>query len=83
MNILAGHVLPDDRISARSTPFRPQVDALAESAALRYEAMAEYNEMTGRPINDMLDEYIGNCIEAYLSTDLEELEELEEQAASA
>jgi hypothetical protein len=37
--------------------------------------MAEYHEMTGRPINDMLDEYVGNCIEAYLSTDLEELAE--------
>jgi hypothetical protein len=35
MNILAGHVLPDNRTPARPTPFRPQVDVLAESAALQ------------------------------------------------
>ena len=37
MNILAGHVLPDHRTPARPTPFRPQVDALDEAAALRSE----------------------------------------------
>jgi hypothetical protein len=31
--------------------------------------------MTGRPIEDMLDEWVGNCIEAYLSVDLEDLAE--------
>jgi hypothetical protein len=35
MNILAGHVLPDNRTQALPAPFRPQVDALAESAALQ------------------------------------------------
>jgi hypothetical protein len=35
MNILAGHVLPDSRNPARPTPLRPQVDALAEAAALK------------------------------------------------
>ena len=35
MNILAGHVLPDSRTVARSTPYRPQVDVLAETAALK------------------------------------------------
>lgn len=32
MEILAGHVLPDNRNPARPTPFRPQVDALAEAS---------------------------------------------------
>jgi hypothetical protein len=35
MNILAGHVLPNSRTLTRPTPFRPQVDVLAESAALQ------------------------------------------------
>ena len=35
MSTLASHVLPDNRTPARPTPFRPQVDALAEAAALR------------------------------------------------
>jgi len=32
MNILAGHVLPDNRTPARPTPFRPHCDALTEAA---------------------------------------------------
>jgi FkbM family methyltransferase len=36
LNILAGHVLPDNRAPARSTPFRPQVDALSEGAESPY-----------------------------------------------
>jgi hypothetical protein len=35
MNVLAGHVLPDNRTLTRPTPVRPQVDALAESAATK------------------------------------------------
>jgi len=41
-----------------------------------YKPMAEFKERTDRPINDMLDEYIGNGIEAYLSTDIGEWEEM-------
>jgi len=35
MEILAGHVLPDNRTPARPTPFRPQVDAMAEAVESR------------------------------------------------
>jgi hypothetical protein len=35
MDALAANVLPDNRAIAQSSPCRPQVDALAESAALR------------------------------------------------
>lgn len=35
MDILAGHVLPDNRTRAQPTPFRPQVDALAKTAAMK------------------------------------------------
>jgi hypothetical protein len=35
MNILAGHVLPDNRTQAPPAPFRPLVDVLAETAALQ------------------------------------------------
>jgi hypothetical protein len=35
MNILAGHVLPDNRAPARSATFRPQVDAISEAAQVK------------------------------------------------
>jgi hypothetical protein len=35
MDVLAAHVLPDNRTPVRPTPFRPQVDALAETAAMQ------------------------------------------------
>ena len=34
MNVLASHVLPDNRSVAQFAAFRPQVDALAETAAV-------------------------------------------------